>query len=94
MEGAKVILSDIDDLKGAEAASMLGGDTTYVHLDGVFLGCRNAIRAMRPNGQGAIINIASRSGGVGIPGATAYASSKAAIRNHTKTVALYCASRD
>ncbi|WP_122424378.1 SDR family oxidoreductase, partial [Pseudomonas viridiflava] len=28
---------------------------------------------------------------VGIPGAAAYASSKAAVRNHTKTVALYCA---
>jgi NAD(P)-dependent dehydrogenase (short-subunit alcohol dehydrogenase family) len=28
---------------------------------------------------------------VGIPGAAAYASSKAAVRNHTRTVALYCA---
>jgi NAD(P)-dependent dehydrogenase (short-subunit alcohol dehydrogenase family) len=28
---------------------------------------------------------------VGIPGAAAYASSKAGVRNHTKTVALYCA---
>jgi len=28
---------------------------------------------------------------VGIPGAAAYASSKAAIRNHSKSVALYCA---
>ena len=37
------------------------------------------------------INISSRSGLVGIPRAAAYASSKAAIRNHTKTVALYCA---
>lgn len=62
-----------------------------VNLEGVFLGCRQAIRAMRPQGRGAIINIASRSGLVGIPGAAAYASSKAAIRNHTKTVALYCA---
>ena len=34
---------------------------------------------------------ASRSGLVGIPGAAAYASSKAAIINHTRTVALYCA---
>ena len=28
---------------------------------------------------------------VGIPAASAYASSKAAVRNHTKSVALYCA---
>ncbi|SIS79477.1 NAD(P)-dependent dehydrogenase, short-chain alcohol dehydrogenase family [Roseivivax lentus] len=62
-----------------------------VNLDGTFLGCRYAIRAMRPKGAGSIINISSRSGLVGIPAAAAYASSKAAVRNHTKSVALYCA---
>lgn len=64
------------------------------NLDGVFLGCKHALRAMRqlPQGEcGAIINISSRSGIVGIPAAAAYASSKAAVRNHTKSVALYCA---
>lgn len=62
-----------------------------VNLDGTFLGCRYAIRAMRARGAGSIINISSRSGLVGIPAAAAYASSKAAVRNHTKSVALYCA---
>lgn len=62
-----------------------------VNNDGTFLGCRYAIRAMRPKGAGSIINISSRSGLVGIPMAAAYAASKAAIRNHTKSVALYCA---
>lgn len=62
-----------------------------VNLDGTFLGCRYAIGAMKAKGRGSIINISSRSGLVGIPGAAAYASSKAAIRNHSKTVALYCA---
>jgi 3(or 17)beta-hydroxysteroid dehydrogenase len=61
------------------------------NLDGVFLGCKHAISHMRKVGSGSIVNISSRSGLVGIPGAAAYASSKAAIRNHTKTVALYCA---
>jgi len=61
------------------------------NLDGVFLGCKHAIRAMRPAGAGSIINVSSRSGLVGIPAACAYASSKAAVRNHTKSVALYCA---
>ncbi len=61
------------------------------NLDGVFLGCQYAIRAMRPKNSGSIINISSRSGLVGIPAAAAYASSKAAVRNHSKTVALYCA---
>ena len=62
-----------------------------VNLDGVFLGCRYAIAAMKARGSGSIINVSSRSGLVGIPGAAAYASSKAAVRNHTKSVALYCA---
>lgn len=62
-----------------------------VNLDGTFLGCRYAIRAMKRKGAGAIVNMSSRSGLVGIPGAAAYASSKAAIRNHSKSVALYCA---
>jgi 3(or 17)beta-hydroxysteroid dehydrogenase len=66
------------------------------NLDGVFLGCQHAIRAMRRNappktGVGSIVNISSRSGLVGIPLAAAYAASKAAVRNHTKSVALYCA---
>jgi NAD(P)-dependent dehydrogenase (short-subunit alcohol dehydrogenase family) len=62
-----------------------------LNLDGTFLGCKYAIRAMRSRGTGSIINLSSRSGIVGIPFAAAYASSKAAIRNHTKSVALYCA---
>jgi len=62
-----------------------------VNTDGTFLGCRYALRAMRETGTGSIINISSRSGLVGIPGAAAYAASKAAIRNHTKSVALYAA---
>ena len=65
------------------------------NLYGVVLGCRAALRTMRahrPRGAGgSIINISSRSGLVGIPRAVAYAASKAAVRNHTKSVALYAA---
>lgn len=61
------------------------------NAEGVMLGCKHGIRAMRKSGGGTIVNISSRSGLVGIPGASAYAASKAAVRNHTKTVALYCA---
>lgn len=62
-----------------------------VNTDGTFLGCRYGLRAMRKARKGSIINISSRSGLVGIPGAAAYAASKAAIRNHSKSVALYAA---
>lgn len=61
-----------------------------VNSDGTFLGCKYAIQTMKSSGAGSIINISSRSGVVGIPGAAGYAASKAAVRNHTKTVALYC----
>ena len=65
-----------------------------VNSDGVFLGCKHAIKAMKQSGGGSIVNISSRSGLVGIPGAAAYAASKASVRNHTKTVALYCCQQD
>jgi NAD(P)-dependent dehydrogenase (short-subunit alcohol dehydrogenase family) len=149
-EGAKVILTDINDQPGTELASRLGKAAQYCHLDvrqeaewlalmesileqygkldivvnnagitgfeagpashdpehaaledwravlttnldGTFLGCKYALRAMRSQRSGSIINMSSRSGIVGIPAAAAYAASKAAIRNHTKTVALYAA---
>ena len=63
-----------------------------VNSNGVMLGCKYAIKLMKENG-GNIVNISSRSGLVGIAGAVAYASSKAAVRNHTKSVALYCAEK-
>jgi 3(or 17)beta-hydroxysteroid dehydrogenase len=63
-----------------------------VNLDGVFLGIKHALPLMKGRGA-SIVNISSRSGMVGVPGAAAYASSKAAVRNHTKSVALYCADK-
>lgn len=62
-----------------------------VNLDGVFLGCKYAIAMMKNNQNSSIVNIGSRSGLVGVPSSAAYSSSKAAIRNYTKTVAMYCA---
>ncbi|MEG8024957.1 SDR family oxidoreductase [Sphingomonas aurantiaca] len=119
-EGADVILTDIDETAGQQAAAAIGcrfqrldvrdeadwqrladyvpivdvvvnnaGVTGFeggmgphdpeqasladwravhaVNLDGTFLGCRYAIGAMKAAGNGAIINISSRSGLVGIP---------------------------
>ena len=63
----------------------------HVNLDGVAFGCRMAIKLMKSSSSASIVNMSSRSGLVGIPGAAAYASSKAAVRNHTKSVALHCA---
>jgi NAD(P)-dependent dehydrogenase (short-subunit alcohol dehydrogenase family) len=62
------------------------------NLTGLMLGCKYGISLMKTTG-GSIINLSSRSGQVGIPGAAAYAASKAGVRNHTKSVALYCAEK-
>ncbi|GGW84755.1 SDR family oxidoreductase [Alteromonas halophila] len=64
-----------------------------VNLDGVALGCKYALPLLKQSRAASIVNISSRSGLVGIPGAAAYASSKAAVRNHSKSVALYCAEK-
>lgn len=79
-----------------EEASLESWRTVHdTNLNGTFLGCKYGILAMKSNQtHSAIINISSRSGLVGIPHAAAYASSKAAIRNHTKSVALYCAEKN
>jgi NAD(P)-dependent dehydrogenase (short-subunit alcohol dehydrogenase family) len=62
-----------------------------VNADGVFLGCRAAISAMRRGGGGSIINMSSVAGLLATPYATAYGASKAAVRHLTKSVAQHCA---
>lgn len=64
-----------------------------VNLDGVFLGTKHALLAMRrvPPRGGSIINLSSIEGLVGDPDLGAYNASKGGVRLYTKSVALYCA---
>jgi 3(or 17)beta-hydroxysteroid dehydrogenase len=62
-----------------------------VNLNGVFLGTKHAILAMRSAGGGSIINVASVSGINAYPEANAYGVSKAAIRHFSKIAAIECA---
>jgi 3(or 17)beta-hydroxysteroid dehydrogenase len=62
-----------------------------INLDGVFLGIKYAIPAMRTAGGGSIINISSIEGLVGDPGIAAYNASKGGVRLLSKSAALYCA---
>ncbi len=62
-----------------------------VNVEGVFLGCRAVLAAMRRTGSGSIINISSVAGLLATPYATAYGASKAAVRQLTKSVAQHCA---
>ncbi|MGF1453945.1 MAG: SDR family NAD(P)-dependent oxidoreductase [Alphaproteobacteria bacterium] len=81
-KGAHVWITDRDAVAGGALARELAKKARFarldvareedghrvlrVNLDGVFLGCRVAIQAMAPKGQGAIIKIASRAGHVGL----------------------------
>jgi NAD(P)-dependent dehydrogenase (short-subunit alcohol dehydrogenase family) len=62
-----------------------------VNLDGVFLGTKHAVLAMRQGRGGSIVIVSSASGLKAAPGASAYAASKAALRLFAKSVALECA---
>jgi 3(or 17)beta-hydroxysteroid dehydrogenase len=62
-----------------------------VNLDGVFLGCRAGIAAMRRGGGGSIVNMSSIAALLATPDSTAYGASKAAVRHLTKSVAQHCA---
>ena len=59
-----------------------------VNLDGMFLMCKYAVPEMRKAGGGAIVNIASSHGHIGMPRRPAYCSSKAAVLQFTKCLAI------
>lgn len=66
--------------------------TMAINVDGVFLGVKHALRAMRPGGAsgrgGSIINLSSVAGLIGMPSLTAYCTSKGAVRLLTKAAAV------
>jgi 3(or 17)beta-hydroxysteroid dehydrogenase len=61
-----------------------------INLDGVFLGMREAVAAMKARG-GSIINLSSIEGLIGDPNLAAYNASKGGVRILTKSAALHCA---
>ncbi|MEP4146496.1 MAG: SDR family oxidoreductase [Halioglobus sp.] len=65
-----------------------------VNLTGMMLGCQTAIKMMQKNPAGAagsIVNTASSTSYLAIPGDVAYCTSKAGVVGLTKSVAVYCA---
>lgn len=65
-----------------------------INSDGVFLGTKHAIRAMKPGGAagkgGAIVNMSSIGGLVGSFVTSAYSASKGLVRTFTKAAAIEC----
>lgn len=62
-----------------------------INLDGTFLGCKHAVRAMKDRGGGSIVNLASVYGRVGDGDAVAYCASKGGVRLLTMSAARHCA---
>ena len=62
-----------------------------VNLDGVFMGTRSAVAAMKDTGGGSIINLSSIEGLIGDADLAAYNASKGGVRIFTKSAALHCA---
>lgn len=58
-----------------------------VNIEGVFLGMKYGVGAMKKSGGGSIINMSSVAGITGSPMATGYCASKGAVRMMTKAVA-------
>jgi NAD(P)-dependent dehydrogenase (short-subunit alcohol dehydrogenase family) len=65
--------------------------TLAVNVEGVFLGCKYGVPALRQSGGGSIVNLSSLAALLGTPNLSAYGASKGAVRQFTKTVAIDCA---
>ena len=59
-----------------------------VNVRSMFVHCRAAIPVLRDQGGGAIVNVASISGLIGIPALTAYTASKGAVVQLTRQLAV------
>lgn len=73
---------------GAETSDADWARIFSTNVDGVFFMCRAAVNAMRPAGKGAIVNFGSIWGDVGSAGHTAYAATKGAVHQLTRSMAL------
>ena len=81
------ITANVEELGFADWRKLMSID-----LDGVFLGVKHGIRAMKQSGRrGSIINLSSIEGLVGDPNLPAYNASKGGVRLLTKSAALHCA---
>ena len=81
------LLKDIEATTLEEWRSLMA-----VNLEGVFLGCKHAVRVMKGHGGGgSIVNMSSVAGIIGHGGLAAYCASKGGVRLLTKSVALHCA---
>lgn len=64
-----------------------------VNVDGAMLGCQAALPLLRRSPAAAIVNVSSFAARLALPGAVAYAASKAALCSYSRSLALHCAEK-
>ena len=83
------------NLNGLESTSLeKWREVHHVNLDGVFLGCKTFMPLMAKSKNAAIVNIGSRSALFSRHDRIAYGSSKSALSNLTRSVAVHATSRN
>lgn len=79
----------VGSMKAADVESLDAWNTmTAINQQGVFLGIKHVVPAMRRAGGGSIVNTCSINGSVGSPGAFSYQASKGAVLMMTRAAAL------
>jgi NAD(P)-dependent dehydrogenase (short-subunit alcohol dehydrogenase family) len=93
--GLDVLVNNAGIYQGGTLESNTLEEVRRVHsinVESIFLGTRQAVLAMKPGGRagrgGSIVNVSSVAGLFGVPGHSAYGSTKGAVRLYTKHAAV------
>src|SRR5690606_34418920 len=94
MGGISVLVNNAGISRGGDIEQLSLDDwrlVMSVNVDSVFLGTKHALRYMRQNQPGSIVNVSSIAGLIAAHNSPAYTASKAAVWLLSKGIALHCA---
>jgi NAD(P)-dependent dehydrogenase (short-subunit alcohol dehydrogenase family) len=94
MEGLSILVNNAGIFQSGDVEQLSFEDfkrSMSVNVDSVFLGAKHALKYMRRNTPGAIVNISSIAGLIAGHNMAAYNASKAAVWLLSKSIALHCA---
>jgi len=94
MSGISVLVNNAGISRGGDIERLSFEDwkmVQEVNVDSVFLGTKHALKYLRQNQPGSIINISSIAGLIAAHNSPAYNASKAAVWLLSKSIALHCA---
>ena len=94
MGGISVLVNNAGVSRGGDIESLSLEDwktVMSVNVDSVFLGTKHALKYLRENQPGSIVNISSIAGLIAAHNSPAYNASKAAVWLLSKGIALHCA---